>query len=517
MHRSPFYERETTALQPSTRCPGGGPDAWSPRRLAARIALAAAIATGFLVSGSAARATIDWHPDLAAAQSASAASGKPVLVVFEASWGDASGAGSDPLTSSEVEAVMSACFEVVRLDVDEHAERAREFGIEHVPAACVLDAEQQPLVSFECPESPAELVAAAARAAQVAAAAGPGPAVASLADGDGSEPLGLGTKPKASSTKLAVSNKVRQLSNFAEGGPSQPATTARYADASGSAFVGDAIREPATQPVYAAPPVTPTLSQTPPAWPAEAQPHSLTSFAPQPAPPQNPAIEPHQATATPWLAAANAQAADAGAEATDADAEAAALPEPPPTKAPSTTSSFLAALQKPWSIFSRTTPDPALAPPPPPTKMPPALPQWRAALVKAPATEADDHGPMPLGLEGYCPVTVVERGAWVEGRPQWGARHRGRTYLFAGPEQQKAFLADPDRYAPALSGDDPVLAFENGASQPGRRVFGVTYQSRMYLFTSPETRAAFTADPGRYTARVLIAEGLAPADGIRRF
>jgi YHS domain-containing protein len=149
--------------------------------------------------------------------------------------------------------------------------------------------------------------------------------------------------------------------------------------------------------------------------------------------------------------------------------------------------------------------------------MPPSLPQWRAALVKAPATEADAHGPMPLGLEGYCPVTVVERGNWVEGRPQWGARHRGRTYLFAGPEQQKAFLADPDRYAPALSGDDPVLAFENGKSEPGRRAFGVSYQSRMYLFSSPETRAAFTAEPDRYTSRVLIAEGLAPADGIRRF
>jgi len=150
--------------------------------------------------------------------------------------------------------------------------------------------------------------------------------------------------------------------------------------------------------------------------------------------------------------------------------------------------------------------------------MPPALPKLAASLVGPPqAAEADTHGPMPLGLEGYCAVTVVERGSWVEGRPQWGARHRGRTYLFAGPEQQRAFLADPDRYAPALSGDDPVLAFEAGRSEPGRRAFGVSYQSRMYLFSSPETRAAFTADPDRYTARVMIAEGIAPADSIRRF
>jgi len=151
--------------------------------------------------------------------------------------------------------------------------------------------------------------------------------------------------------------------------------------------------------------------------------------------------------------------------------------------------------------------------------MPPARPQSPAAVVASGKLAATQNIPttMPLGMEGYCPVTVVERGTWVEGRPQWGARHRGRTYLFAGPEQQQAFMADPDRYAPALSGDDPVLAFQSGRSEPGRRAYGVTYQSRMYLFSSPETRAAFSADPDRYTSRVLIAEGRVPVDGVRRF
>jgi YHS domain-containing protein len=85
-------------------------------------------------------------------------------------------------------------------------------------------------------------------------------------------------------------------------------------------------------------------------------------------------------------------------------------------------------------------------------------------------------------------------------------RHRGRTYLFSGEVQQQAFLADPDRFAPALSGDDPVLALEGGRSTPGQRRYGVTYQSRTYLFASPDTRTKFAADPGRYAARVTIAE-----------
>lgn len=140
-----------------------------------------------------------------------------------------------------------------------------------------------------------------------------------------------------------------------------------------------------------------------------------------------------------------------------------------------------------------------------------------AVAASAAPTGRDLHGSMPLGLEGYCPVTLGERGTWVEGRAQWGVRHRGRTYLFAGPEQQQAFLTSPDRYSPALSGDDPVVAFESGRSEPGRRAYGVTYQARMYLFATPETRATFSADPGRYTARVLIAEGVVAADSPRRF
>ena len=91
----------------------------------------------------------------------------------------------------------------------------------------------------------------------------------------------------------------------------------------------------------------------------------------------------------------------------------------------------------------------------------------------------------------------------------WRAVQNGRlahAYLFAGPEQQQTFLADPDRYAPALSGDDPVLAFEQGKSMPGQRRYGVVCQSRMYLFTSPATRDAFAANPDKYAGRVALAE-----------
>ena len=51
-----------------------------------------------------------------------------------------------------------------------------------------------------------------------------------------------------------------------------------------------------------------------------------------------------------------------------------------------------------------------------------------------------------------------------------------------------------------------MLACDTGKQIAGQRRYGVTYQARTYLFSSPETRTAFTANPQRYTARVLLAE-----------
>ncbi len=476
------------------------------------------------------RGEVTWHPDVPAACAASAASGKPVLAVFEATWTDADPSAA-VLGNPEVDAVVGACFEPVRLDVDRHADLARELAVEHVPAARVLDHEGAVLAGFDCPSTPSAFVAAAARAAQVAAASKSPAAAATTAEA--TDAFGSRQGSKAHETATAVSRKVRQLANFAEGDPSIPSPASRFAEL--------ASAPPAASPAdavvgsrYAEALPAPALANSPPAWPAQ---QSFTTPPPQApavpvaAPSTAASIEPQPATTTPWLAGTPASAGPAtptpptplATPGPSATAGAATVPDGASQPATKPATGFWATLQKPWSIFAKS-PAPAAAPataaaqpPAPPPTMPAARPQLPAALAAANKPTPEPHGPMPLGLEGYCPVTVVERGSWVEGRPQWGARHRGRTYLFAGPEQQQAFLADPDRYAPALSGDDPVLAFESGRSEPGRRAYGVSYQSRMYLFSSPESRAAFTADPDRYMTRVMIAEGTAPADGIRRF
>ncbi len=118
------------------------------------------------------------------------------------------------------------------------------------------------------------------------------------------------------------------------------------------------------------------------------------------------------------------------------------------------------------------------------------------------ATEAQTPqvhaGNPPLGLDGYCPVQLTEKERWEKGNSRWGLIHRGRTYLFAGPEQQSRFFADPDRYAPVLSGNDAVLAVEKGQKVPGRREFGAWYEGHVYLFSSEDSLRRFDADPSRY-------------------
>jgi YHS domain-containing protein len=142
-----------------------------------------------------------------------------------------------------------------------------------------------------------------------------------------------------------------------------------------------------------------------------------------------------------------------------------------------------------------------------PTPQPVNLDPPRVAAAAPPVTPPPAAvTTMPMGMEGYCPVTLMEKGAWVEGNVQYGARHRGRTYLFAGAAEQQAFFASPDRYAPVLSGDDPVLAMDAGQRVAGDRRYGLTYESRTYLFSSPDTLNAFTAAPEVYARRVTVAE-----------
>lgn len=415
------------------------------KRPAARLCLALALA---VATASHAEAGIPWHENLVAAKSASVASQRPLLVIFTAAWSE----GSDQfiqatLASPEAVGVVCACFEAVRLDVDMNPELARRLQVTHLPTACVIDANEQLLFRFECSESSADFVAYAARAVQHAAAA------------------------KQVARPLTVPVVVPPTQPLAGGrGPIATAAVPTVAPSTYPADPGFGLPSPGGATAGAAravppPPTSPASLPTVAAIPPKSVAVGVYPTTPQPAPVVPP------------------------------------LAEKPPTRKPlaalwDSTASFFkrpSVEETPMTVAEGPTPQPVNLDRP-----------TMAAVAPAPAAA----GTMAMGLEGYCPVTLIEKGAWVEGDVQWGARHRGRTYLFTGPAEQQAFLSAPERYAPVLTGDDPVLAMDAGRRVPGDRRYGLTYESRTYLFSSPETLNAFTAAPEIYARRVVVAENV---------
>ena len=198
--------------------------------------------------------------------------------------------------------------------------------------------------------------------------------------------------------------------------------------------------------------------------------------------PESVNVEPRGMAQSPWLPAAAGAAVASSAQSYDGDEafqnESALASEQsvtasgqaheqssqPPEAAPQTTNPFsplLAAIQKPFSAFS-----------------PEQQTQKKEQTVRKPAqatyagrpTNEDLEETPPknnaLGLEGYCPVALMETGNWVEGQARWGTDIvAGPIYLVASNKADVS-LSDPDRYSPALSGDDRSLLLTVGKQVP---------------------------------------------------
>ena len=151
---------------------------------------------------------------------------------------------------------------------------------------------------------------------------------------------------------------------------------------------------------------------------------------------------------------------------------------------------------------------------------PPADPRYAAGAAPAPYIRQPSQPPAPqlppgsppLAVDGYCCVTLIDahlhksgKAPWQLGNPQWGAIHNGRTYLFVGPDEQKKFLANPNAYAPAMDGNDPVAALDQSQTIAGNRRYGLTYQNRIYLFSSEDNLQRFVRNQSRYAADVVQA------------
>ncbi len=112
-----------------------------------------------------------------------------------------------------------------------------------------------------------------------------------------------------------------------------------------------------------------------------------------------------------------------------------------------------------------------------------------------------------VGLQGYCPVCVVEMKKWVKGSPQFSVQQDGRTYLFPNQEQKKMFLDNPAKYTPVLGGDCVVALVEMDKRVPGNLQFAAVHENRLYLFANEKAKSMFLADMDKYADADLALEG----------
>lgn len=127
-----------------------------------------------------------------------------------------------------------------------------------------------------------------------------------------------------------------------------------------------------------------------------------------------------------------------------------------------------------------------------------------AGLGFAGSTSAAEN---PVGLDGYCPVCIVDGGKWMPGNPEHVAVYDGRTYQFPEAAVRDKFVASPEKYVPALNGDCIVCYAKGGKRAAGSVDFAAAYKGRVYLFPSAGIKQEFLSSPAKYAAADLAAEG----------
>lgn len=112
-----------------------------------------------------------------------------------------------------------------------------------------------------------------------------------------------------------------------------------------------------------------------------------------------------------------------------------------------------------------------------------------------------------LGLEGYCPVCVVEHSKWVKGKTDHKASYDGTSYLFPSANIKKKFQKNPAKYVPALGGDCTVCYAKSGKRVAGNIRFAELNNQRLFLFPSEKERSIFRKSPETYANVDLAVDG----------
>lgn len=120
------------------------------------------------------------------------------------------------------------------------------------------------------------------------------------------------------------------------------------------------------------------------------------------------------------------------------------------------------------------------------------------ALAPAPAAAISDriaHDPTTgLAIAGFDPVAYFLDNAAVPGDPEIEVAWRDSYWRFANLGNAAAFSEAPATYIPAYGGHSPI-AIANNIARPGDPRLFLIFAGRVFLFATPQERAAFAAAP----------------------
>jgi YHS domain-containing protein/thiol-disulfide isomerase/thioredoxin len=424
---------------------------------------------------------VHWHNDLESAKVVAKETGRLILVHFwTTSCGPCMALNQNVFNQPGVANALETQFVPVKLNADENTATATWFGITRVPTDVIITPDGQMVAKLISPPTPAAYVA------EVTAAAG----------------------------KYAAKSG-QAYAKAAAAAPVQPQINAAYANLQMPPSTIPAIDPQQQQPQQQLPGPNPAsvpfVTQNPL---AHGKHHraglgaaDTASTNPQAASPQvvmNPAAIAASQPSPPPIGPMTA--VPAGAPNQTANPYLALNTSSLPVSQPPVTPMISPQQTTPIGAASSTLPTGGAFVPQ--ASVPVASSGGSAQYAGAPDSRQLPPGAPPLGFEGYCPVTMRNSWKWVKGDPRWGVVHRGRTYWFAGADEQKQFWTDPDRYTPALSGIDPVLAIDHQQQVPGKREHSLDYDGLFYMFASEATLQQFTANPQRYAAGIRQAMGI---------
>jgi YHS domain-containing protein len=130
---------------------------------------------------------------------------------------------------------------------------------------------------------------------------------------------------------------------------------------------------------------------------------------------------------------------------------------------------------------------------PPPTTTPTTDPAPAAAKI---LVNVDDDGTALLGFDS---VAYHADQKASPGSGDNAVAHGGANYWFASADSKAKFAAEPAKFAPQYGGYCAYAMAQGRLSPVQPEVFEI-YEGQLLLFTNPEFKKLFDADPAKHKA-----------------